>query len=982
MHTKSEVIEKVFLRLGFFCLIFLFFARATLAAYYTTQINSSTYRNLGTPDDIIRLADGNMWYADSANYRIVKISPTGTILRTVGRQGADEGEFVNIVKAITKDASGNLYVLDYCHIYKLDPYGGYQTSWGSCGDGDGQFSNAVGIHYTDTNGTLIVSDTGHDRIIRFDTEGNFVDQFGVSGTGDGELNEPWGVTTNSTGDIYVVDSSNHRIQVFADDGTYLSQFGGSAPGDFELVFPKDIEILSNGDLVVTSQNNQTIKKFNSTGTALLDSWGSNGTANDQFQYPQFLTIDTTDDSVWVTDTGLKRIQHFASDGTYMSIIQNSGTGNGQFITPYDVDFDATGNMYVLDSTNRVQKFDSSGNYTSTVIASGVITDSAVYHLTVSTGSGNILVSTETNVYVFNSSGTLLNTLGNHGVNGANSGTGDFNHARGMDIDSSENVYVADLLNNRVQKFNLTNVTDGGFDGGFVTSWATTETPEELLVDGGFVYVGAPTPTGDPQELKIHKYNTSGVSQGVFLDQWGGDISTQYYHNKGITIYNGKTYISDPNNDRVMVYNADGSFSEMIGSHGSGSEQFDGIASAKFNPVTGDLVAVDTRNHRIQIMVNGVKINNLNPSADVINADNSLSLAKKAIDPNGANTDNLTAKLYFGDYVVSDFVVDLTENRNWANVNTIMLPDESKSLVVNLNPTDAPGISPTHSLYIVKATGQNSVRVCTDATLIADVNSSCTGYVLTEGDAGLSSLNIGGVDYWKVTGLTGTGAMGTTVSVTPTPTPTPGGGGSQSSSGNSSGGSSTGSPGCSSAEVAGTPDLFQINTLGTSAKLFFTPISNTNTFYFSFSTKPNVFEHGTMATLAKEGVQNFTISQLKPNTNYYFKVRGQNGCKPGSWSNTLQIKTQAAGATRTVSFYKYNQSQISVIHTPPTETKNITRAVPSINSEPEIETFIAPSPTPFVEPEAIIPTQAKQNIPVSQPKSPPAKKCYLWGLFCW
>jgi len=149
------------------------------------------------------------------------------------------------------------------------------------------------------------------------------------------------------------------------------------------------------------------------------------------------------------------------------------------------------------------------------------------------------------------------------------------------------------------------------------------------------------------------------------------------------------------------------------------------------------------------MVSGVKIINLNPSADVLNTDDSMSIAKRAIDPTSENVDSLTAQLYFGDYLVSDFVVDLTVNRNWINVNTILLPDESKSLVVNLNPTDAPGISSTHSLYIVKATGQNSVRVCTDAVVIADVNNTCTGYVLNEGDAALTSLNIGGVDYWKV-----------------------------------------------------------------------------------------------------------------------------------------------------------------------------------------------------------------------------------------
>ena len=43
--------------------------------------------------------------------------------------------------------------------------------------------------------------------------------------------------------------------------------------------------------------------------------------------------------------------------------------------------------------------------------------------------------------------------------------------------------------------------------------------------------------------------------------------------------------------------------------------------------------------------------------------------------------------------------------------------------------------------------------------------------------------------------------------------------------------------CGDALPASTPDLFQIDTSTTSAKLLFTPISNTNNFYISFSEKP-------------------------------------------------------------------------------------------------------------------------------------------------
>jgi sugar lactone lactonase YvrE len=940
------MIKKITIGFSIFLVILLSFAKLASATYYTTQINSSTYRNIGTPEGILRLADGNMWYADSANYRIVKISSTGTILRTVGRQGSDEGEFSNIVKAITQDDVGDLYVLDYCHVYKFDSYGGYKSSWGTCGDGEGEFSNAMAIHYSDNDGSIIVSDTGHNRIIKFSTNGDFRAQFGTGGTGDGQLDQPWGITTNSAGDIYVVDSANHRVQLFSEEGDYSSKFGSSTPGDFELVFPKDIEILSNGDLVVTSQNSQIIKKFDSAGSTLLGSWGSSGTGDGQFQYPQFLASDSSDDSVWVTDWGLKRLQHFGSDGTFMSVIQNSGTGNGQFILPYSVDFDSTGNMFVLDSTGRVQKFDVNGSYLSTPITSGTILESSIYHLAVNPTNGDILISTEINVYVYDSGGGFKFTLGNHGVNGANSGNGDFNQARGMDFDSSGNVYVADLWNDRVQKFDSSGV--------YVTKWVV-DYPEYLMIDSDLIYVASPEPQfDDPTPQAVRTFNTSGVLQSTFSSQFGVEV-TNYWKVNGLARKDGNLYISDSNNNRLQVYASDGSFVETIGSTGSGLEQFDGLSSAKFNPVSGDLVAIDTNNHRVQLMVSGVKIINLNPSADVINTDNSLSLAKKAVDPTSLEIDSLTAELYFGDYIVSDFVVDLTQNRDWINVNTITLPDDSKSLVVNLNPIDAPGISETHSLYVVKSVGQNSVRVCTEAVTIADVNNSCVGYVLNEGDAGLSSVNVGGVDYWKVTGLTGTGAMGSIVSI---PTSTPSSVTSNQSSSNSTS-SSSGPSGCATEKV-GVSDLFQINVLSNSVKLFFTPISTTDKFYFSYSTKPNLPEHSTVATLGKEGVQNFTINMLKPNTTYYFKVKGQKGCNFGEWSNVMQIKTLGKGATREVISYKSNQFQSLAVR----------RQSLPVN---KIETKIVPQVT--------VPTNLEEKTLTPKSEPLPQKKCYFWGLFC-
>lgn len=40
-----------------------------------------------------------------------------------------------------------------------------------------------------------------------------------------------------------------------------------------------------------------------------------------------------------------------------------------------------------------------------------------------------------------------------------------------------------------------------------------------------------------------------------------------------------------------------------------------------------------------------------------------------------------------------------------------------------------------------------------------------------------------------------------------------------------------------------------------------------------------------------GVMSITINDLNPNTTYYFKVRGGNGCAPGGWSNNKESNSK-------------------------------------------------------------------------------------------
>lgn len=116
--------------------------------------------------------------------------------------------------------------------------------------------------------------------------------------------------------------------------------------------------------------------------------------------------------------------------------------------------------------------------------------------------------------------------------------------------------------------------------------------------------------------------------------------------------------------------------------------------------------------------------------------------------------------------------------------------------------------------------------------------------------------------------------------------------SESSSGSSAGAPSSSARGasCSDSKPIGSPDLFQIDRTETTAKLYFTPVTSMDHYYISYSTNDSAEEHGIEVTLGSMGVQNYRIQSLSKGTTYYFKVRAQNGCMPGDWSNTKQTVT--------------------------------------------------------------------------------------------
>lgn len=98
----------------------------------------------------------------------------------------------------------------------------------------------------------------------------------------------------------------------------------------------------------------------STGKPLAE-WGA-----DRFIMPHGLSVDA-DDNIWVTDVFGHTVQKFSHDGAHLltlGVEGQAGDDSGHFNLPADVDFSASGEIYIADgyANTRVIKFTAKGDY--------------------------------------------------------------------------------------------------------------------------------------------------------------------------------------------------------------------------------------------------------------------------------------------------------------------------------------------------------------------------------------------------------------------------------------------------------------------------------------------------------------------------------------------------------------------------------------------------------------------------------------------
>ncbi|MGD1002811.1 MAG: 6-bladed beta-propeller [Candidatus Brocadiia bacterium] len=408
-----------------------------------------------TPAGIAIDDAGNIYVSDSGNDRVQKFDSGLHVSAKWGRTGTDDGQFTK-PGAIAVDKMNNVYVADrgeakneLDRIQKFDSQGNFVMAWGKAKNARRMdFDNVAGIA-CDGAGNLYTTEAWGFFVRRCNAQGDFVDCWSTGSKEGGRVHWPYGAAMDPAGYLYLTDSGTDRILKYDTNGNYISHWK-----DTGLDFPVGITITEPGYVYIQNYGGH-IRKYDLQGN-FLSQWGKDGDGDGEFHFGNgcWLAADKQG-NIYVADKENHRIQKFDADGKFLFKWGKKGDGDGEFNEPCGLAVDKnTGCVYVAELSNcRIQKFDKDGRFLCKWGSKG---DKAGEFMPMDgflpitlDKAGNVFVGDRDNdrIQKFDSDGKFICAWGKFG-----DGEGEFAKPTQVVVDNDGNVYVLDTLNSRIQKF--------------------------------------------------------------------------------------------------------------------------------------------------------------------------------------------------------------------------------------------------------------------------------------------------------------------------------------------------------------------------------------------------------------------------------------------------------------------------------------------------------------------------------------------------
>ena len=201
---------------------------------------------------------------DEGSNMIVKFSPEGKVLMTLGRKPED---FSGIPGPVAENQSSGGVTGGAIERQLL--LARVRQEWpratGRCTGGEAagrvqsgtfaMFNRETDVAW-DAAGDIFVSDGyNNKRVVKFDKDGKFLKEFGSRGHGPGQFEDVHTIQVDHQGNVYVGDRANKRLSVFDNDGNYKTSY---------------INVGSPWAICITPGQHQYLYSSNSTGTTDME----------------------------------------------------------------------------------------------------------------------------------------------------------------------------------------------------------------------------------------------------------------------------------------------------------------------------------------------------------------------------------------------------------------------------------------------------------------------------------------------------------------------------------------------------------------------------------------------------------------------------------------------------------------------------------------------------------------------------------------
>lgn len=213
------------------------------------------------PRGLIADATGNVYIADTRNYRMQVFRPDGSFAWEVGEQGAENGQFNEPNDVAIDPQNGHIFIIDTWN-HRVASYDANGTFLGAAAPG---FFGPRGVVFHPQWRLLFITDTGNGRIVVMTPDGKVVQTWGQKGKDEDSFLEPVGIDVMSDENLIVVDSLNKRLKIYTPQGERVKIWPIQTTWDGSVGFEGHVACAPDGTVFVTDPNEASVHVYNAAG---------------------------------------------------------------------------------------------------------------------------------------------------------------------------------------------------------------------------------------------------------------------------------------------------------------------------------------------------------------------------------------------------------------------------------------------------------------------------------------------------------------------------------------------------------------------------------------------------------------------------------------------------------------------------------------------------------------------------------------------